>query len=150
MFLLKMLFLLSFLFIIFFFLCLPLFELQEVFNINAQWHSLRKWWLLLRPEVKRVVASYGFGDFLSINHMVANNYIIGCLVERFRPETNTFAFPECELVLTPETFARLSGLPAGDKPVNFRTVRRTLMSANEFFAYNVSFFVRRISNKERF
>ena len=81
-------------------------------------------WVIKEPQ-KRYIESWGFKGFKSPCSILQNDVgLISALVERWRPETNSFHFPVGEMTITLEDVFMLLGLPVRGKPIIYERLDR--------------------------
>lgn len=84
-------------------------------------------WLLNETQ-KEYVRQSGLHNLAEMEHIRIDHALITALVERWRPETNTFHFPSGEATVTLEDVAYIYGLPIDGPIVTGRTFPFSLVS----------------------
>ena len=80
----------------------------------------KKIWVLSDKQ-KEHVRNAGLSHLSEIDYMRIDHALLSGLVERWRPETNTFHLPTGEAPITLEDVAYIYGLPIDGEPVTGRT-----------------------------
>ena len=88
------------------------------FDVRQYTTCMDKW--VLDDEQRHLLDSWGFGVFAHPQVVRQNDIaLIRALVERWRPETNTFHFPFGEMTITLEDVYMLMGLPISGRALTF-------------------------------
>ncbi|XP_019427268.1 PREDICTED: serine/threonine-protein phosphatase 7 long form homolog [Lupinus angustifolius] len=75
------------------------------------------WQTLPSEQVLQVIRNTAFANLLNIGGAEINNHLLTAMVERWRPETHTFHFPNGECTITLEDVAYQLGIPIDGKAV---------------------------------
>ncbi|XP_019427237.1 PREDICTED: serine/threonine-protein phosphatase 7 long form homolog [Lupinus angustifolius] len=75
------------------------------------------WQTLPSEQVLQVIRNTAFANLLNIGRAEINNHLLTAMVERWRPETHTFHFPNGECTITLEDVAYQLGIPIDGKAV---------------------------------
>ncbi|XP_063948195.1 protein MAIN-LIKE 1-like [Daucus carota subsp. sativus] len=91
-------------------------ELREKLTIRQSTSNLGQW--RLNDYQVHLLQQWGFGKFVNPKSVMQNDVcLITAVVERWRPETNTFHFTFGEMTVTLEDVYMLMGLPVVGEPI---------------------------------
>ncbi|XP_055962359.1 protein MAIN-LIKE 2-like [Mercurialis annua] len=77
----------------------------------------------IHPRIRDGVLRTALGPFITMRQYTVDMTLVTALVERWRPETHTFMFPEGECTITLQDIAILTGLPINGAAVTGPTIR---------------------------